>query len=521
MNAYTNTLVTLCLCAGSSVAEPFTYQGQLMDNGAPANGLYNMTFTLTDTPVGGLALAFDSINNVAVVDGIFTVEVDFPSSLLNDDQRWMSINVQGTALSPRVRLRDTPRAQNAVRANTAGSLEFPFDVLDNSTISLSVRTSSTNSNARAVHGEITSSSPGVFSAGVRGENNGTGFNGVGVFGSHAGFGYGVYGTSPGSVGVFGDSPNGFGVWGQSSVNTGIYASTSSGPQALESRNHGADTEAYLATEDYGVFATNTETPFRGVGIRGEGGYIGVEGVSEYIAQAGAAIGILGSAGLRESNIDASIGVNGVAQGSTQVGSRRVYGVLGSAHSGNSGNFTYGIYGVTQGPGELGNNRFAGYFEGDVHVDGTLSKSAGSFKIDHPLDPENKYLSHSFVESPDMMNIYNGVITLDAEGSAVVELPDYFEALNRDFRYQLTAMGAPMPNLYIASEISANQFMISGGVPNARVSWEVTGVRQDPSADLHRIVVEEDKPEHHQGKFLDPEAFGYGDDRSIHPRPKQN
>ncbi|MFG0313074.1 MAG: hypothetical protein ACF8LL_02645, partial [Phycisphaerales bacterium] len=372
-----------------------------MDNGTPANGLYNMTFSLTDSPVGGLALAVDSVNNVAVVDGLFTVEVDFPSGLLNSDQRWMSINVQGTILSPRVRLRDTPRAQNAVRANSAGALDLPFDALDSSTIALSVRTSSTSSNARAIHGEITSTSPGGFSAGVRGENNGTGFNGVGVYGSHAGFGYGVYGTSPGSVGVVGDSPSGFGVWGQSSENTGVYASTGSGPQALESRNHGADTEAFLATEEYGLFASNNETPFSGVGIRGEGGYIGVEGVSEYIAQAGAAIGILGSAGLRESNIDSAIGVNGVAQGSTQVGSRRVYGVLGSAHSGNSGNFTYGIYGVTQGPGAPGNNRFAGYFEGDVHIDGTLSKSSGSFKIDHPLDPENKYLSHSYVESPDM------------------------------------------------------------------------------------------------------------------------
>ncbi|MGH9844628.1 MAG: hypothetical protein ACREEM_38400 [Blastocatellia bacterium] len=70
--------------------------------------------------------------------------------------------------------------------------------------------------------------------------------------------------------------------------------------------------------------------------------------------------------------------------------------------------------------------------------GTLSKGGGSFKIDHPLDPENKYLYHSFVESPDMMNIYNGVVTLDETGQAEVELPDYFSALNRDFRYQFTA-----------------------------------------------------------------------------------
>ena len=56
-------------------------------------------------------------------------------------------------------------------------------------------------------------------------------------------------------------------------------------------------------------------------------------------------------------------------------------------------------------------------------------------IDHPLDPANKYLYHSFVESPDMKNIYDGVITTDANGDATVVMPDYFEALNKDFRYQ--------------------------------------------------------------------------------------
>lgn len=49
-------------------------------------------------------------------------------------------------------------------------------------------------------------------------------------------------------------------------------------------------------------------------------------------------------------------------------------------------------------------------DGNVAVQNTLSKGGGSFKIDHPLDPENKYLYHSFVESPDMMNVYNGNIT---------------------------------------------------------------------------------------------------------------
>jgi bisphosphoglycerate-independent phosphoglycerate mutase (AlkP superfamily) len=132
------------------------------------------------------------------------------------------------------------------------------------------------------------------------------------------------------------------------------------------------------------------------------------------------------------------------------------------------------------------------------VSGTLTKGAGSFRIDHPLDPEHKYLSHSFVESPDMMNVYNGNVTLDANGRATVELPEYFEALNRDFRYQLTAIGSPGPNLYIAEGVKQNRFQIAGGRAYAHVSWQVTGVRQDAYANEHRIRVETEKPQAGRG-----------------------
>jgi hypothetical protein len=130
--------------------------------------------------------------------------------------------------------------------------------------------------------------------------------------------------------------------------------------------------------------------------------------------------------------------------------------------------------------------------GDLHVGGTLYKSAGSFRIDHPLDPKNKFLQHSFVESPDMMNIYDGVVTMDKTGTAEVRLPDYFEALNRDFRYQLTPLGGYAP-LYIKEEIKDNRFMIGGGKSGLRVSWQVTGIRHDAYANEHRIAVETDKP----------------------------
>jgi hypothetical protein len=144
--------------------------------------------------------------------------------------------------------------------------------------------------------------------------------------------------------------------------------------------------------------------------------------------------------------------------------------------------------------------------GNLTVGGSISKGGGTFKIDHPLDPANKYLYHSFVESPDMKNIYDGIVTLDKRGKAVVQLPEYFGALNQDFRYQLTAVGAPGPNLYIASEIAGNKFTIAGGKPGAKVSWLVTGIRHDAYADAHRVVVEEAKPDNERGTYLHPELF---------------
>jgi hypothetical protein len=143
--------------------------------------------------------------------------------------------------------------------------------------------------------------------------------------------------------------------------------------------------------------------------------------------------------------------------------------------------------------------------GSLVVNGTVSKGGGSFKIDHPLDPENKTLSHSFVESPDMMNIYNGNAVLDRRGEAVITLPDYFQALNRDFRYQLTCIGGFAP-VYIAREIRGNSFKIAGGKPGMKVSWQVTGVRQDAYANAHRIPVEEVKPAPERGTYLHPDAF---------------
>jgi hypothetical protein len=199
----------------------------------------------------------------------------------------------------------------------------------------------------------------------------------------------------------------------------------------------------------------------------------------------------------------------------------VYGGGGSSGGaaiyaiGGSGSVYSGGYGIVAYAGlEPNFSRIhAAYFGGNVTVSGSLSKAGGSFKIDHPLDPANKYLSHSFVESPDMMNVYNGNIVTDARGTATVQLPDWFESLNRDFRYQLTVIGQ-FAQAIVSSEIASNQFTIRTDKPNVKVSWQVTGIRQDPWADAHRIPVEEEKTEKTRGYYLHPELYDQPSEKSI-------
>jgi hypothetical protein len=157
--------------------------------------------------------------------------------------------------------------------------------------------------------------------------------------------------------------------------------------------------------------------------------------------------------------------------------------------------------------------FAGEFIGNVEVEGSLSKDSGSFKIDDPIDPANKYLYHSFVESPDMMNIYNGNVVTDATGDAVVTLPDWFETLNRDFRYQLTVLGQ-FAQAVVGSEVSNHQFAIKTDKPNVKVSWQVTGIRQDAWANAHRVPVEVMKPEKERGFYRHPELYNAPAEKSV-------
>lgn len=229
--------------------------------------------------------------------------------------------------------------------------------------------------------------------------------------------------------------------------------------------------------------------------------------------------------------DSYLGVAGVSTPYSVVWpSSRQYGVFGYSYSDHgvygrtAGDWSYfsGVYGEASkdhangvtgwntgnGVGVFGHSEsgYAGYFDGPVSTPAYMITGGAGVKIDHPLDPENQYLYHSFVESPDMKNVYDGVVNLDADGAAWVELPEWFEAVNKDFRYQLTPIGASAPNLYIAQEIESNRFQIAGGEPGLKVSWQVTGIRHDPYAEAHPMAVEEAKSPEEQGTYLHPAEY---------------
>jgi hypothetical protein len=181
-----------------------------------------------------------------------------------------------------------------------------------------------------------------------------------------------------------------------------------------------------------------------------------------------------------------------------------------------GNFGGGGDGIDAAAG----SGFAGYFNGDVTVTGSLSAGTKDFKIDHPIDPSNKYLVHASVESSEMKNIYDGTVTTDAQGEATVHLPSWFEALNTDFRYQLTVIGQ-FAQAIVSRKVDNNEFAIKTSMPNVEVSWQVTGIRHDAYAMAHPLVVEEEKEARLKGYFIHPELYGARPERQIqwarHPR----
>ena len=124
----------------------------------------------------------------------------------------------------------------------------------------------------------------------------------------------------------------------------------------------------------------------------------------------------------------------------------------------------------------------------------------------------------------MMNIYSGNVTTDELGLATVTLPDWFQAENTDFRYQLTVVDERFAQAVISKKIANNQFTIHTNATNVQVSWQITAVRQDAYAKAHPMVVEQLKGDKERGFYQHPELYGQPKEKQtqwgVHPQMVQ-
>jgi len=297
---------------------------------------------------------------------------------------------------------------------------------------------------------------------------------AGLYGQGNGY-IGVQGRSETESGVFGYSNRGYaGVYGHNDTNIGVFG--------LSPGNIGIHGKSDTNTGVFGLSATGSGVhghSDRNVGVRAEGN----PGLIAF-SESGVGVDARGLAG----------------------------GVIGRA----TGTGSAGLTGITERP-DIG---LAGDFVGDVRVTGRLLKGGGGFRIDHPVAPAERYLNHSFVESDKMKNVYDGVARLGTDGTASVELPEWCEALNEDFCYQLTAVGGAAPNLHVAEEISENRFKIAGGKEGMKVCWQVTGTRKDAWAAANPVEVEEEKPQEERGRYLHPNLYNEPEERRVRIGPAE-
>jgi hypothetical protein len=494
------------------------------------------------TSVAGIGVAGTSANSIAILGRSDAADAVLGRSKSGNGVRGQSGTGTGVVGTSSDSNGVVGQAHAFGTSGVSGTNQLGAGVTGNSQDGNGVYAHSTNGNGVRAESD---GDDGVFgraqtprTSGVFGFNPSEGGNGVagismqgtGVYG-RSDRGPGVLGESSisngvvgqtrarGSSGVFGSNPNesGNGVAGQSDYGTGVFARSVTGAGVSAHSGSGIGVFAESTTND-AVFGQAQVAGKSGVvGINPAAGGSGVAGISERGAgvygrspYGSGVYGVSYRSAIHGDGQGSGVGVYGHAGG--------VAGVLGHSENGHGVQGSTlradingaAVFAISRRPDYSANlNGYAGVFIGRVYVAGSLEKAGGGFKIDHPLDPANTYLNHSFVESDSRKNVYDGTVVLDDDGTATVVLPPWFERLNRDARYQLTAVGAPAPELHIAAEVADNQFRIAGGRPGLKVCWQVTGIRQDAWAQASPLVVEESKPAEACGSYLHP---GLADDR---------
>ncbi len=369
---------------------------------------------------------------------------------------------------------------------------------------------------RGVYGEALANTGTTY--GVIGQSFSTAGRGVaGLASATTGTTYGVIGQSfsTDGRGVYGEATastgSAYGVLGISNSTTGVgvFGLT----PATIGTNIGVYGESYSTAGRgmVGVASATTGAAYGVMGISVSTAGVGVVGLTP--ALTGTTYGVYG-----ESASTDGMGVVGVASISTGL----AYGVLGISDSTEgkgvygwataTAGTTVGVYGRTDSP--------SGY--GVFSLGRFAALGTKSFQMDHPLRPETHYLNHFCTEAPEPLNAYSGNVVTDAQGYATVRLPDYFETINRDFRYQLTVIdgaGEEFVQVRVVRKIQNNQFVIRTSKPHVEVSWRVEAIRNDRWVQEYGYQTEQEKPKEHQGKYLHPELYGQPKEKGIHYHPE--
>lgn len=324
------------------------------------------------------------------------------------------------------------------------------------------------------------------------------------------------------------SPSGTGVRGYATATSGFAFGgdfQTDGPSGIAVRG----TASSATGSNYGVYGKSNSPDGRGVyGIATATGGGGLNIGGEFVSDGPSGRGVRGIAtstsgstygGYFRTHSPEGRGVqaeNSATSGLNYGGNFKAYspqgrGLQGFALASNGSNF--GVIGGTS----SATNGYGLYSLGRTGASGTKS-----FRIDHPLDPENLYLNHYCSEGPEPLNVYSGTVRTDSSGVAWVQLPAYFEAINRDFRYQLTVVddgdGAIFAQAKVARKIRENRFKIRTSVPNVDVCWEVKGVRNDLFVQRNGAPVEVEKEPHEQGLYQYPELYDFPKERGVFYEP---
>jgi hypothetical protein len=279
-------------------------------------------------------------------------------------------------------------------------------------------------------------------------------------------GDGVFGESSSHYGIQGASTTGIAVRGDSASNDAIYGASGSGAGVSGSSNSGYGVRG-ASSGNHGIYGTATTAGYYGV-YASAAGWVALSGHS-----------------------NSNVGVYGTSDS--------YGGVVGYSDS------APGVMGTSGGS-------TAAHFDGICYATEFTTTASPTVRIDHPLAPAHRVLAHQAVISDGAATLYSGTVVTDQSGQASITLPAWFEALNADLRYQLTAFADV--RTWVVSEVRDHRFVIASSQPNVKVCWLLIGARADAYASAHALELESPKTGRERGRYLAPVELGQPESAGV-------